>query len=133
MALPIRLRGKQRFDQKRVRLVADRAIVNGLGHAGALIRKIARQSIKPGAKASAAGQPPHTRRGQLKRAILFTVERKAERVVIGPAAEMVGDSGKAHEFGGLFRGQRYPIRPFMRPALDESLPRLPAFWRTSVK
>ncbi len=133
MALPILLRGKQRFDGKPVRRAADRAIVNGLGHAGALIRKIARNSIKRNAKASPAGQPPHTRRGQLKRAILFAVEKSAGRVVIGPAAEMVGDSGKAHEFGGWFRGQRYPARPFMQPALEESRPRLPAFWRASVR
>jgi hypothetical protein len=40
--------------------------------------------------------------------------------VIGPRESVVGDVGRAHEFGGEFRGEDYPERPFMTPALDET-------------
>lgn len=103
-----------------------------LSHAAAAIRLIARRSIRRKKKASAPGQPPHTRKGQLKRAILFAVDKAAGVAVIGPSAEVVGDSAQAHEKGGRFRRQNYPRRPTMGPALDKSKDRLPGFWQSSV-
>ena len=44
----------------------------------------------------------------------------ANVAVIGPRASVVGDVGKGHEFGGEFRGEDYPERPFMGPALEET-------------
>jgi len=122
---------KTRFDKGKVTRVIARANIETLGHAGALVRKIARNSIKRGARQSPAGRPPHTRKGQLKSAILYAAEQGA--VVIGPSAETVGTSGKAHELGGRFRGERYPRRPFMGPALEKARDRLPTLWRASVK
>mgnify|MGYP005614270345 CR=1 FL=1 len=56
-----------------------------------------------------------------------------QSVVIGPDAEVVADSGAAHEFGGRFRQENYDKRPFMGPALEKTKDRLPRMWAGSVK
>lgn len=87
------------------------------------IRKTAQQSIRTGrrGRASAPGTPPHTRRGQLRRSILYAVDKDRMEAVIGPASNLFSDVGGAHEYGGIFRGQRYPARPFMGPALEPNI------------
>jgi phage gpG-like protein len=64
---------------------------------------------------SKPGMPPHTRFNQLKKAIVY-VSKRGE-AVIGPRKSVVGLSASAHEFGGTFKGEEYPARPFMGPAL----------------
>jgi len=71
-----------------------------LGRAGAYIRGIARKSIKKSAMPSAPGSPPHTKRGALKNAIRFDVEKERQSVVIGPTKTGIGTIGQLHEFGG---------------------------------
>jgi hypothetical protein len=122
-----------RLDVQIVLRKARRANIQTLGHAGAAIRLIARRSIRRRANASAAGKPPHTRRGQLKRAILYSVEKEHQRVVIGPSHTIVGPVGGAHEHGGRFRKQTYDRRPFMGPALEKTEDRLPRMWAGSVR
>lgn len=146
----IGMTSRSTFDANKVKDAASRANFTNLTHAAAAIRLTARHSIKKAPKArgrdekgrfksagrvqpSMPGTPPHTRKGQIKRAILYSVERKAGRALIGPSYEMMGASASAHEFGGRFRGQRYPRRAFMGPALQENLPRLPRFWAGSVR
>ena len=116
---------------KAVRAKAKAATFQNLGHAGAAIRLTARRSIKRSKKASAPGTPPHTRRGQLKNALAYAVEK--DRVVVGPEHGKLGEAGKAHEFGGRFRRQRYPKRRFMGPALEKVKDRLPKLWKDSVR
>jgi hypothetical protein len=101
-----------------------------VGHAAASLRKRAIASIQPAEGASEPGQPPHTRPGkvsrktgkarpgQLQRAIVYAHDKQMNVAVIGPRASVVGETGAAHEFGGDFRGEDYPERPFMGPALD---------------
>ena len=120
-------------DFPRVAKKAQQAGITSLGHAGGAIRLTARRSIRRRKKASPAGAPPHTRRGQLKQAIQYAVEKQHDRVVIGPDEAFVGPSGGAHEHGGRFRRERYPKRPFMRPALQKIIPRLPKMWANSVR
>ncbi|MGE4157613.1 MAG: hypothetical protein AB7F75_00785 [Planctomycetota bacterium] len=117
----------------RVKKKAKDASFKSLGHAGAAIRLTARRSIRKGAKESSPGTPPHTRKGQLKRAIVYAVEKREERAVIGPEHAVVGLSAMAHEFGGRFRGDRYDKRPFMGPALMKVKDRLPRKWAGSVR
>ena len=112
---------------------AKRANIQSLAHAGAAIRLAARRGIRRRKKASPAGQPPSTRRGLLRSAILYAVEKQNNLVVIGPEHSKVGRSGSAHEHGGRYRRQWYPQRPFMRPALEKNKDRLPKFWAGSVK
>ena len=122
-----------RSDFSKVRRRARSAQIESLGHAGAAIRLVARRSIRRSPRASAPGHAPHTRRGQLKRAVLYAVEKARQSVVIGPAYQMIGLSATAHEFGGRYRRGRYPKRSFMGPALEKTRDRLPRFWAGSVR
>ena len=120
-------------DFAKVERKAKEGTFRSLGHAGGYIRKVARHSIKRSQRPSAPGRPPHTRRGLLRNAILYAVERDRQSVVIGPDESFVGKSASAHEFGGRYRRERYPKRPFMGPALEEARDKLPPMWAGSVK
>jgi hypothetical protein len=76
------------------------ANITSLGHAGAYIRGIAKRSIKVSKEPAPPGHQPHTRKGRLKKAIFYGVERERQGVVIGPTASGVGQIGHTHEFGG---------------------------------
>ncbi|HJS06712.1 MAG TPA: hypothetical protein VJ809_03605 [Pirellulales bacterium] len=112
----------------------ERAVVSSVGHAAASLRKRAIESIQPSDQPSPSGKPPHTRLrvsrktgkvrpGQLQRAIVFDHDKTNHVAVIGPRASVVGQSGKAHEFGGAYKGGDFPQRPFMGPALDQTADR----------
>jgi len=127
------MRSRSRLDVETVRKRAEQGSFKSLGHAAAAIRLTARRSIRKSKSYSAPGAPPHTRRGLLRGAILYGVERYRDSAVIGPTYERVGTSAMAHEFGGRYRKERYPKRPFMGPALEKLTPRLPGFWAGSVR
>jgi hypothetical protein len=110
----------------------QRGTIRSLSKAAFQIFKDAQASIEPSPEASPPGSPPHTRRGQLKRAIRYDVDKSAGIAVIGPRESMVGTSAEAAEFGGEYKGQQYPKRPFMGPALDKDLNLLPAFWSSEI-
>jgi hypothetical protein len=129
----VKLKVKTRDQTKKVLSKAKKGNIKSLGHAGAAVRLTARRRIRRSKKPAAEGSPPHTRRGQLKRAIAYAVEKDKGRVVIGPKQEIVGTSGKAHEFGGRYRDEQYEQRPFMGPALEKVQDRLPALWANSVR
>jgi phage gpG-like protein len=124
---------KTKDETKKVLAKARQGNFKNLGHAGAAIRLTAKRSIRKRKKASPEGQPPSTRRGQLRGAIMFDVEKPKDLVVIGPEETKVGTSGAAHEHGGKYKRQRYPKRPFMGPALEKTQDRLPKLWAGSVK
>lgn len=96
----VKVRVKVRTDSAKVLKKTKAASITSLGRAGAYIRGIARKSIKVSEKPSAPGKPPHTRKGRLKNAILFSVEKVQQTVVVGPGATDVGRVGHTHEFGG---------------------------------
>ena len=129
----IDMRARTKFYRNRVLRKARTGSIRSLGHAGAAIRLAARRSIRTRLGPSAPGAPVHSRRGQMRRAILYAVERRRQRVLIGPTYEIVGPSAAAHEFGGRYRGDDYPARPFMGPALEKIRPRLPKFWAASIR
>jgi len=124
---------KTRSDIPKVLRKVRRANIVSLGHAGATIRLTAKRSIRKSASPAQPGKPPKTRRGQLRSSIRFAVEKNRQRVVIGPDFRIVGQSARAHEFGGRYKRQRYPKRPFMGPALTKTQSRLPKHWAGSVK
>lgn len=127
-----------------------------LFRAAAAVRTTARKSIETDDTGpSEPGQPPHThasrsarwrKRGKgrskgmgrakpgnvLRNAILFAVDEFEGEAVIGPAASIAADSGKAHEFGGEFRGTNFPQRRFMGPALERIEPKMMDIWRQSI-
>ena len=129
----IGVRAKVRDEKHKVVRKAKEAHFESLSHAGGAIRKTAIRSIRKGTKPAPPGQPPHTQTRRLPRAIKYAVEKKRQVVVVGPDVESFGTAGRAHEFGGRFRGDYYDRRPFMRPALEKLKGRLPWFWANSIR
>jgi phage gpG-like protein len=129
------IRGRTHFDARKIDRAARKASITSLGHAAAAIRKAARKSIRRRKRPSRPGQPPSSPKGKLKRAraILYAVDKHKQAAVIGPTATMMGQAAAAHEHGGRYKQQDYPARPFMRPALQETAPRLPRHWAGSIK
>ncbi len=120
------------FDEDGLVARVARASREFLRRAGAYVRKVAQRKVSTSPKPSTPGQPPHTRKGALKRGILFGADGD-KSVLVGPGFNFVGPSMSAHEFGGKYRRERYPKRPLMGPALKESAPRLAKLWRDAVK
>lgn len=79
---------------------------------------------------SPPGSPPHTRRGQLRRAIVFAATN--DSAVIGPRYSVVGHAAEAHEFGGRINRNKYPERPTMGPALNRNLARFASDWAGTI-
>ena len=121
------------FDSRRLLGAVNKANLASLRRAGAYVRKAARNAVHRSKRASEKGTPPHTRRGLLKRSILFGVDKSRMSVVIGPAKKFIGVSMTAHEFGGMYRRRRYPKRPLMGPTLNKTAPQLPKLWEDAVK
>ena len=121
------------FDDAGVISKVRKGSLKALRRAGASVRKSARNAVSRSSKASSPGTPPHTRRGLLKRSILFGVEKHRMAVVIGPAKKFIGVSMIAHEFGGMYRRRKYPRRPLMGPTLEKTAPAIPKLWADSVK
>ena len=129
----IEMKVQTRMDVQKVLRSVKRANIESLGHAGAALRLTARRSIRRSPNPSAPGTPPHTRRGLLRRAIMYAVDKYRQLVVIGPAYGMVGLSATPHEFGGKYKREHYNKRPFMGPALDKTKDRLPRHWAGSIR
>jgi hypothetical protein len=118
---------------EKVTKAVDRSTFKNLGHAAARISKDAKASLERAEGPSAPGTPPHTHRGAyLRRAIRFDNDRKAQEAVIGPMESIVGTAGSAHEHGGEYKGQTFPERPFMVPALEQNLDRFASEWAGSI-
>ena len=121
------------FDSDGLVARAAKASVDVLRRMGAYIRRAAQSKVRQSRNPSQPGEPPHTRRGALKRGILFGVDRRTNSVVVGPSVRFVGTSMQAHEFGGGYKRERYPKRPLMGPSLRESAPHLAKMWENAVK
>ena len=121
------------FDADGLVARAAKASQDVLRRMGAYVRRVAQSKVRRSPGPSAPGSPPHTRKGLLKRAILFGVDRRENRVLVGPGFRFVGTSMMAHEFGGGYKRQRYPKRPLMGPALRESAPHLSKMWEDAVR
>jgi len=128
----IRIKATTKDETRRVRRAANRGTFKSLNQAAATIRLIAKRSIRRRKSPGPAGQPPRTQTKRLPNSILYFVDRDKQSAIIGPSHRLIGPAGAAHERGGLFRGRRYPARPFMGPALEKAKPRIPRFWSGSV-
>ena len=112
---------------------AAKASVDVLRRMGAYIRRAAQSKVRQSRNPSSPGSPPHTRRGALKRGILFGVDKRRQSVLIGPGFRFVGTSMQAHGYGGGYKTERYPKRPLMGPSVRESVPHLARMWENAVK
>ena len=81
---------------------------------------------------SQPGTPPYTHTGALRDAIYYGYDVQSRAMLVGPSRDRISDIGELHEFGGFRHGDRYPARPFMRPAMDVVRPQLPEMWRNSI-
>ena len=133
----LRFAGGGCVDYRKTMQAIRRAEIRSLSHAAAAIRLHAVRGIRqsPRSQPSAPGTPPRTRKGRLRKAILYALleEYGMPFAIAGPSFDLVGLSGKAHEFGVPFRGVDFPARPFMGPALDAISNRLPSFFSNSIK
>jgi hypothetical protein len=127
----------------RIQPAVERASYQNLAHAAASIRKDAIASIEEKEGPSLPGTPPHThtakttrtgkrRLGHLPRAIVFHNDRQAKSAVVGPRQSVVGTAGQAHEFGGEYKEETFPERPFMNPAMTRNIDRFAADWQGSI-
>ena len=121
------------FDEKGLLARISQATASILRRTGAYIRRVAQRKVQTSPNPSTPGSPPHSRRGALKRGLLFGVESKTGSVLIGPSYNFVGTSMVAHEFGGGYMKERNPKRPQMGPALRETVPHIAKFWQDTVK
>ena len=127
------MKSEVEFDEDGLVAWIARASREFLKRAGAYVRRVAQRKVVTSPNPSQSGQPPHSRRGLLKRGILFGVERDGKSVLVGPGFRFVGESMSAHEFGGKYRKERYPKRPLMGPSLKESASHLSKMWDGAVK
>jgi len=98
---------KTSFDAKGLQRLANKRAVTVLTKQAAYTRGVARRKIKIRKNTySKPGTPPHSRRGQLKRAIKFGVLKSRPLADIGPTFSGIGRIGQTHEFGGT-----EPARP----------------------
>lgn len=133
---------------RRVEQAAEQAAFKNFGHAAAKIRKEAMASIKNAPskrrakrrkgkvvrrathEPSPPGSPPYTQRGQARRAITYHADKTG--AVIGPRKSVVGTSMMAHEFGGKYKGGRFPQRPTMGPTLRKHASAFARQWAGSI-
>ena len=140
-AIALRILGYQ------VRDTARKSIKSVTGHWAWLPTKTGRFRKRWVWPSSPVGTPPHTHAGSTRKrktegalpaSILYDLETAADSwmpgpsfsseptaVVIGPSFALLGTAGKPHEHAGSFRGDSYPQRPFMGPALAEDIGGLP--------
>ncbi len=123
---------KANFKKQAVKNALRNSMVTTLPRAGAFVRQIARNSLKKRGT-STPGKPPISNTGRFKRSILFEVSQQKDSVIIGPDSKLFSNVGKAHEFGGRFRKERFKKRPTMGPALIKATPKLPKLWAKTVR
>ena len=122
-------------ESQRVIAAVRKETYRNLGHAAASIRKAAMALIRRSPRASEAGKAPHTRKGLLRRAYRYAIERRGseeEVAFVGPLHSVVGPAAVPHEFGGVYKGARFPARPAVGPALEANLDRFADQWSGSL-
>lgn len=139
------------FDREAVLRETDKGMQSVFSKFGAYVRTRARTSIRTRKKASEPGQPPSSHTGLLKRNIFFGYDRDKKSVVIGPVLlnGTAGTAPESLEYGGqanimvrrrgMTRGNqrerkviKIKTRPYMQPAFDQELTKLPDLWANSI-
>jgi hypothetical protein len=135
------------FDRHVVMRAVDKAKREVLSRAGAFVRQTAKTSIRKRKGTSPPGQPPYSHVGLVRDLILFGYDRSSDSVVVGPVGlrNKGAQAPNTLEFGGTATRTRFEHgriarrrvrvrkRPFMGPALDREIPRLPKLWAGSVR
>lgn len=96
---------------------------------GALLRTIARRSIRKRARPSRPGDPPRSKTGLLRNFIFYSWDPASQSVIVG--AQRLSGKGLGQAPARLEHGDRN--RPFMVPALQTGKSKLPELWRGAIK
>ena len=115
---------KALFFDRPVRQAVDRTKLKVLSKYGAFVRRTARASIRNRKGKTPPGRPPANRTGLLKKFIYFVRDPAADSVLIGPAKLNTTDPPGLEWLEENF--------PFMGPAHEENLPKLPGMWKDSI-
>ncbi len=130
------------FDRQKVQSAVNRAERRVLSKFGSFVRQDSKQRIRRRKRSSSPGESPTNRTGLLKRHIYCAFSPETRIVVIGPvllnrstgAPETLEHGGETTIETKRRQSIRVEIeaRPFMGPAFNQELPKLPALWRDSV-
>ena len=99
--MKITLKAKTSFKRRPIERRVKDSSTAALYKAAGYLRTTARRSIKKRKHGSQPGEPPHTRLGQLRNAILFAVDEGRQIAWVGPSAALISDIARYHEFGGV--------------------------------
>ena len=119
------------FDSPKVIASVDKATRKVFTRFGALVRKVARNSIRKRKSHAPPGSPPSSHTGLLKKFIWFGYDPDKRSVVIGPARLSGKNKGEAPSL--LEYGKEFPARPYMGPAYEKSKGQLMGLWKNSIK
>lgn len=126
-----KVRYKPRWEFQRRKIPDAKARV---GHRqGALVRTIARRSIRTRKRPSQPGQPPTNRKGLLKRFIFYSWDATTQSVVVGPEKLPGAKTYTPAALEGTRPRRQLQPRPFMGPALDQARDKLPELWQGAIK
>lgn len=136
------------FDRKAVMDKTTAAERRVLSKFGAFVRTSARSSMRRRKKPSAPGQPPSAHVGLIKQFLFFVYDPDRKSVIIGPAllnkpsrnaVEVLEKGGTTTVLRRDPNGQRrnrtikVAARPYMQPAFDKNLPKVPSMWRDQIR
>lgn len=138
------------FDSPAVLRATTKMERKNMAEFGSRVRRAAKQSIrkrKIGGVISKPGNPPFSKKGQLKKFIFFKYEPNRHNVVIGPellpgSRNTLPTIPEVHEYSGKLRrkpkGKRpytakYPARSYMHPAFEQKKRELPQIWKDSLR
>ncbi|WP_437205862.1 hypothetical protein [Planctomicrobium sp. SH664] len=131
------------FDRQAIIDAVGKGEARVLNRAGAITRKIARQSMRRRKRISTPGSPPSARLGYLRDFLYYQWDPQSRSMVIGPA-KLAGSRGyvvpELLEFGGTVSfsrngkriTQRFAARPYMGPASRVVKAKFPSLWSNSV-
>ena len=129
------------FDRAAVQAAMDVATLKTLSRFGAFVRRRAQTSMRRTGAVSQPGSPPSSHAGQLRDLLYFAWDGSSRSVVIGPTPFKDVVAPKLLEEGGTIidrlRGRSvrkvYRTRPFMKPAFDAELAKMPQGFKDSAR
>lgn len=158
----LKIDAKVFFRDKEILKFMDAKTARAMSRALSHIWRRAQTSMRYRKSPSRPGQPPSAHqenRALLRQLMRFAFDPREKRGVVGPLKHRKGLAPSLNEFGGVVLTQKrrlipiakspnakkkkyrsvpagtplhYPSRPFMEPALQKEIPRLPEQWSHSV-
>jgi HK97 gp10 family phage protein len=109
---------------------AAKGLATGTKHAASIIRKNAVDSMPQGNRAnrSKPGEPPFKQSGRLARSLRFDGTSDGGAAILSNRRTREGFVARLMENGTA----KMKPRPFIRPAVNKALPRLPVLMKTEI-